>query len=339
VIIIVIIECQDKYTPKVIIDVDRCVGCYMCQRACALAKCISINPLTNLAEVVEPNDCTGCMACERACPYNCIYVINYIDPAIRAKVTISRVKRYMKSPVITASGHETVVEGAKIMIRHNIASIVINGTRIVTETDILTSPSLDAKLSDVSKEAICIDKLCNMEKALEVMISYNISHLPVTSSGNVVGMISLRDVLRAYSISSVVNYGSQSFIKIDTHVKLKEIGEKVDVIEEDIVLRDAVDLMIKKGRKALVVRNQGRLGIFTFRDAVRMLAEGKGFEDPIEGRFEVKVFNPEDSLTSIIPWVIEKNHRHVVASDGQQVYLISVKDVVGKTVWVSKTTR
>jgi|GEM_PF-696493 CBS domain-containing protein/NAD-dependent dihydropyrimidine dehydrogenase PreA subunit len=331
----IIIRCEDKYIPKVIIDVDRCVGCYMCQRACALAKCISINSITNVAEVIEPADCTGCMACERACPYDCISVINYVEPSIRAKLVISRVKRYMRSPIITVNGDQLIREGAKIMVKYNIASLILQEeNKIVTETDILTSPNLNMRLKDIGKDVICVDKLCGIEKALEVMLYYGISHLPITCDDKIVGMISFRDVLRAYTRSEIIKDSSHTYVKIDLKTKLREIGERVNVIEGEITLRDAINLMIREKRKALVLKKHNKIGIFTFRDAIRMIAEGKTFDDLIEGRFDIKIFNSDDNITSLIPWIIEKNNRHVIAVDNENVFLISVKDMAGRTIWI-----
>lgn len=331
----IIIRCEDKYIPKVIIDVDRCVGCYMCERACALAKCISINSITNVAEVIEPADCTGCMACERACPYDCISVIHYVEPSIRAKLVISRVKRYMRSPIITVNGDQLIMEGAKIMVRYNIASLILQEeNKIVTETDILTSPNLNMRLKDIGRDAICVDKLCGIEKALEVMLYYGISHLPVTSNEKIVGMISFRDVLRAYTRSEIIKDSSHTYVKIDLKTKLREIGERVNVIEGEITLRDAINLMIREKRKALVLKKHNKIGIFTFRDAIRMIAEGKTFDDLIEGRFDIKIFNSDDNIASLIPWIIEKNNRHVITVDNENVFLISVKDIAGRTIWI-----
>jgi hypothetical protein len=65
-----------------------------------------------------------------------------------------------------------------------------------------------------------------------------------------------------------------------------------------------------------------------------MIAEGKTFDDLIEGRFDIKIFNSDDNITSLIPWIIEKNNRHVIAVDNENVFLISVKDMAGRTIWI-----
>ncbi|AWR95815.1 CBS domain-containing protein [Acidianus brierleyi] len=330
-----IIKCNDNYVPNVIIDVDRCVGCYMCQRACALAKCIQINNFTNIAEVIDPNDCTGCMACERSCPYNCISVINYMDPLLRAKIVISRVKRFMRSPVITVEEDHTIREGAKIMVSHNIASLIVNNS-IVTESDILSSDDLNKELKYIAKEAICIDGLCEIYKALETMTYYQISHLPVVSNDRIVGMISFRDILRANARSSIIKDDRYTYIQANNKIKLLNIAESVDVLDYTLTLREAIDIMMKNRMRALILKKSNKLGIFTYRDAIKMIAQDKNFDDFIEGRFDVKIFRADDELNSLIPWIIEKNNRHAIVVSNDNVLLLSVKDIVGRSIWIQR---
>jgi len=307
----------------------------MCQRACALAKCIQINNFTNIAEVIDQNDCTGCMACERSCPYNCISVVNYMDPLLRAKMVISRVKRFMRSPVITAEEDQTIREGAKIMATNNIASIIINNT-IVTESDILGSNDLDKELKYIAKEAICIDSLCEINKALETMSYYQISHLPVISNNRIVGMISFRDILRANARTSIIKDDKYTYIQANNKIKLSHMAENVDVLDHAITLREAVDIMMKNRIRALILKKSNKLGIFTYRDAIKMIAQDKSFDDFIEGRFDVKIFRSEDELNVLIPWIVEKNNRHAIVVSNDNVLLVSVKDIVGRSIWIQR---
>lgn len=110
--------------------------------------------------------------------------------------------------VIYSSPDTTVAEAVQKMGRHNIGSILILSPRrelvgIFTERDLLQRvvvPGLDpsgTKLSEVmTADVIVVQSDASRDEVLEIMDTKHIRHIPVTDGVQLLGVISLRDVLR-----------------------------------------------------------------------------------------------------------------------------------------------
>ncbi|QKR00119.1 CBS domain-containing protein [Metallosphaera tengchongensis] len=327
--------------PIVLIDVDRCVGCYMCQRACALAQCIEINEFTRFAEVVRPEDCTGCMACERACPYNCIEVLSEgVDVSARAKVTLSRVRRYMNKRLRTVFSTTTVKEGAMIMTKENIGSLLIwsDKLKIATETDILNAwytGKENELLVAFSHEAVTVEGRATVQEALEVMIKKGIGHLPVLERGKLVGMLSIRDALRASSVTSPVK--DQGIFPINPNGKVREFVKTCPVLQNPTNEKVLVTLR-EHGLKALLVRDNDRVGLISVRDLTKALALGRSLKDHAEPRW-VKPISAEESISKAIAIMMEHNIRNMPVIDGEELKILSVKEIAKHAIWITAPER
>jgi len=328
--------------PIVLIDADRCVGCYMCQRACALAQCLEINELSRLAEVVRPEDCTGCGACERACPYDCIVVLNDgIDVASRAKVTLSRVRRYMNRHLVTVSPEVTVREGAKIMTERGVGSLLIleDRLKILTETDVLEAWSNRLEQESVgklAKDAITVEGSATVEEALKIMVDRNIGHLPVTERGKVSGMLSIRDALRSLSTTSPVL--REEAVAVNPKDIVKKYATPVPVVGE-ITNSEAYAVLKREGTKALLVRRDDSLGLLSIRDLTRAFGKGRDLRDPVEPRWGVTVLSGNEEISKALAMMMEHNLRHIPVKDGESWKILSVKEVAKQAVWVRGVTR
>lgn len=110
--------------------------------------------------------------------------------------------------IIYSSPDSTVSEAVQKMGRHNIGSIlVISAQRdlvgIFTERDLLQRvvlPGLDPTstlLSDVmTKDVIVVNTDTSRDEVLQIMDTKHIRHVPVSDGAQLLGVISLRDVLR-----------------------------------------------------------------------------------------------------------------------------------------------
>lgn len=321
--------------PVVLIDVDRCVGCYMCQRACALAQCIEINEVTRFAEVVRPEDCTGCMACERACPYNCIVVLSdETQVPVRAKVTLSRVRRYSSKRLVTGDPGWTVKRGAEEMMREGVGSLIImNGTKIITETDVLEAwiaGKQDKPLIAFSKDAVTIEGKATVEEALRIMLERGIGHLPVLERGKLAGMISLRDVLRASSVTSPIL--GESIIPINPREKIEKYAIQVPVVGR-VTNRELYYLLKERGLKATVVKDGELIGLISIRDLTKALGTGRSLDDMIEPRW-VNPVSSQEQISRAIAIMMEHNIRHLPVIHGEEIRMLSIKEIAKHAVWI-----
>lgn len=113
----------------------------------------------------------------------------------------------MHSDVKTASTSDSFAGVAQMMRSHGISSVVVlNGKKlegIVTERDIvnLVAEGGDPNTTTVENgmtrgDLITVDSKTELSEAAEQMVSRNIRHLPVVDGGNVVGIVSIRDMTR-----------------------------------------------------------------------------------------------------------------------------------------------
>jgi CBS domain-containing protein len=113
----------------------------------------------------------------------------------------------MHSDVKTASASDSFADVAKVMRSNGISSVVVlDGKKlqgIVTERDIVNlvaeggDPSTTTVEGGMTRlDLITVDPKTELSEAAELMVSNNIRHLPIVDSGNVVGIVSIRDMTR-----------------------------------------------------------------------------------------------------------------------------------------------
>ncbi|MBW3019188.1 CBS domain-containing protein [Candidatus Woesearchaeota archaeon] len=109
--------------------------------------------------------------------------------------------------VITIKPDDTIKTAAKKMAEEKIGSLVVKDkgrvVGIITDTDIVRKavtgniPTAKRKVKSVMSEKLYI---CTPDEdifdALRAMRDYNVKHLPVTSGGELVGLITLKDILK-----------------------------------------------------------------------------------------------------------------------------------------------
>lgn len=120
------------------------------------------------------------------------------------------VGRLMNHKLVTAPGTMNVVEAAKSMSAHRVGSILVEYDRhivgIVTESDIVRKvlgngqePALFPIGVIMSAPLIGIDERRPITEAADLMYRYGVRHLAVRKADAVVGVLSVRDLLRPVS--------------------------------------------------------------------------------------------------------------------------------------------
>lgn len=114
------------------------------------------------------------------------------------------VREVMSTLIHTVSPATTVGEAVSLMAQHRIGStVVMDGSRlagIFTERDTVRaiSQSHDAPAHEVSSwmtpDPMTVGPDEDVEVALNTMLDHGFRHLPVVENGEVVGIVSIRDL-------------------------------------------------------------------------------------------------------------------------------------------------
>ena len=121
--------------------------------------------------------------------------------------TISQFLEQSKRPVYSVGPNATVREALVIMAQHNIgALLVIDGQTlegIFSERDyarkvvLKGKSSSDAKVSEImTSKVITINTKHTIDQCMQIMTDNHIRHLPILNDQDVMGLISIGDVVR-----------------------------------------------------------------------------------------------------------------------------------------------
>ena len=129
----------------------------------------------------------------------------------------SIVKGIMTTPVITVDKESTVHEAAKTMSEKRIGCTVVmdkgKPVGIATERDILQRvvvKGLDVskvKMRDIMSEPlITINGNTPIVNAIRVMQKNNVRHLPIAEKGELIGIVTQRDLLRVLALHVLISF-------------------------------------------------------------------------------------------------------------------------------------
>ena len=150
------------------------------------------------------------------------------DSLVKGIRNIRKVKNILSKKetknIFSIEGSSTVMEAVKMMIDHNIGSVVINQDAefigILTERGYLKNllhKGISTWEMPVSKmvdaDTTYIDAEDSVEQCMLVMLSTHTRHLPVLENGKLIGVISIDDVIK-----EVVEDDSEKFTDLDAYV-------------------------------------------------------------------------------------------------------------------------
>jgi len=121
--------------------------------------------------------------------------------------TITQFLDQSKRPVYSVGPNATVREALEIMAQHNIGALLIIDDQtlegIFSERDYARKVALkgkssnEAKVSDVmTSKLITINTKHSLDQCMQIMTDKHIRHLPIVNDTQVMGLISIGDVVR-----------------------------------------------------------------------------------------------------------------------------------------------
>ena len=197
------------------------------------------------------------------------------------------ISKAMRSPIITVTANTSIDTCAKMMIENKISSLVVIDNAhvsILTKSDLVKLYAENHRrehfIKDfMTKNVITISPSHSLRWALILMIKNKISRLVVTREGDIVGIVTFRDLM---PITNFVEGNTAAIELLD----LSSIGYIIlarDVMKKPIVLKVSDDLaeaaLVMHTKKIsgipTVHLNNHLSGIITKTDLVRALIVGK----------------------------------------------------------------
>jgi len=139
--------------------------------------------------------------------------------------TVRDMLRKKGSEVYSVTSSETVYDALEMMAKHNTGAVLVMSDNavegIVSERDCVRKVDLagkNAKTTKVSEimtvKVIGVEASQDLEECMNLMIDNNIRHLPVYDNGKLMGLISVRDVLK-----EVVDYQRSLIEQLEQYIK------------------------------------------------------------------------------------------------------------------------
>lgn len=139
--------------------------------------------------------------------------------------TVRDMIRRKGSEVFSIAPSETIYEALNKMAKHNTGALLVkNGNQvegIISERDCVRKVDLEgrnaktAKVNEImTSKVIHVEASQDLEECMHVMIDKNIRHLPVYDDGELLGLISVRDVLK-----EVVDYQKSLIAQLEQYIK------------------------------------------------------------------------------------------------------------------------
>ena len=124
------------------------------------------------------------------------------------KTTVEQMLKQKGRDVWTISPNATVMEALKLMAEKNVGALVVTHddevVGIISERDyarkvvLRNKASINTKVKEIMTEKVYyVGPKTTAEECLTLTVQQNIRHLPVLKNGDLVGMISIGDVVKA----------------------------------------------------------------------------------------------------------------------------------------------
>ncbi len=200
------------------INQAECIECGLCKEACAFDAVIE----TKNKYFIARDYCNRCKACYYACPVNAVKLLSpklirleeelklplesldMIDR--RSKMTLQNIIKSKPLKVITVRKDQKISDAVKVMGKKNVSGVFVVDENdklvgIFTERDIVRCVEKGISLNDeviqniMRTDLITFDPSMVLSSAIAIALRKNIRHLIIVEYGEIVGMITFRDLI------------------------------------------------------------------------------------------------------------------------------------------------
>jgi len=141
----------------------------------------------------------------------------------------------------------------------------------------------------MSKPAVTIDADASMHDAIKLLKNHNIKMLPVMEKGNLVGIVTDRDIKRA-SASDATSLEIHELLYLISKIKIREVMTKNPItVPQDYTVEETAEILLKHNISGVPVVDQFSdvIGTITQNDIFRILisltgAEKRGIQFGVE---------------------------------------------------------
>jgi CBS domain-containing protein len=263
------------------------------------------------------------------------FIRTALTPAAHVRTaTMKSVRAQMRSPAPTIGASRTIREAARLMSAHNHGAIVVidqdhRRVGILTERDVIDSvgagqdPDAELAAHHRTLDVVFATSEWSLEQAAMTMVRAGFRHLVVVRQDQVIGMLSMRDIVRVWA---------------------KDVGQLVGTVRDGMTrlvltigpthtLRETARLMsMRRVGAALVIDPQSaEVGILTERDVVKALGAGQDPDTELAAQHrtrEVVFATSQWSLEQAAITMVRAGFRHlVITKDSEAVGMLSMRDI------------
>jgi CBS domain-containing protein len=184
-------------------------------------------------------------------------------------------------------------------------------------------------LKEIANEAIVVDKDRRLSFAVEQMEKNNIARLPVTEEGELVGIITERDIVEKIGSSRSLNMRTSSF-----HISSCMTSDPFSLSENAKVI-EALIAFKERGISGIPVLGE-KIGIVTKTDLLKTFDFEGYVSEHMNTNFHV--LSPDDRVIHARRVMLDNDLHSLPVWDGEVVGIVTVQDIlVGLNLFREKT--
>lgn len=178
---------------------------------------------------------------------------------------------------------------------------------------------MKSSIGEIANKATVIDKDRRLSYAVELMEKNKIARLPVTEDGELVGIITLRDMLEKIGSSRSLNLRTSSF-----HVSSCMTSDPFYLGESEKII-EAIIAFKEKGFSGIPVLGE-KIGIVTKTDILKNCKIDGYVSEIMSTSF--KMVSPSDRVIHARRLLLDNNQHALPVWEGELVGVVTIQDIV-----------